>query len=172
MRLSLSFYASPFKWNPKQREVELFRQSKQDRQKISQLDSFQLQINRKTIFKRFHSNQMYCEHAPLSFPDGEHRVSILVDLRELYVPKKSGHWKRRELSPSVNRTTLTVDLSASSISSLEGSSATLDFQGTLAIHDTIPVFNSCAAWSFSKSFAALLELAPVMRQAFAPSLSQ
>ena len=60
----------------------------QDRQKISQLDSFQLQINRKTIFKRFHSNQMCCEHAPLSFPDGEHRVSILVDLRELYVPKK------------------------------------------------------------------------------------
>ena len=70
----------------------------QDRQKISQLDSFQLQTNRKTIFKRFHSNQMYCERAPLSFPDGEHRVSILVHLRELCVPKKSGHWKRRELS--------------------------------------------------------------------------
>ena len=69
----------------------------QDRQKISQFDSFQLQINRKTIFKGFHSNQMYFEHAPLSFPDGEH---ILVDLRELCVPKKSGHWKRRELSPS------------------------------------------------------------------------
>ena len=74
----------------------------QDRQKISQLDSFQLQIDRKTILKRFHSNQVYCEPAPLSFPDGEHRVSILVDLRELCVPKKSGHWKRRELSPPLS----------------------------------------------------------------------
>ena len=55
---------------------------------------------------------MYCEHAHLSLPDGEHRVYILVDLRELLCPEEVGSLEAERTFPFCEQDTLTVDLSA------------------------------------------------------------